>query len=188
MVRILMIFFSVCLVLLLAVPAEAGVEVVGVDVVQTNYTAGTGVLLMDDSGLVVTIDYDDSPTQGEISPAGFTLSTNFVSGMQFAGGTFEFIDENDSSVIISGNVLTVNFEEAVGFLVGNGTAQVLVSNLAGYPVGPSDIVSITFNLDPAFTDFGQDYAGDSKVNFLVPEPTTLALLGLGGLLLRKRKA
>jgi hypothetical protein len=107
--------------------------------------------------------------------------------MQFTGGTFEFVDEDTSSVILSGNVLSVNFEEAVGFLVGNGTAQVLVSNLAGYPLGTSDIVSITFNLNPAFTDFTQDYTGDSKLNFLVPEPVTMVLLGLGSLLIRKRK-
>lgn len=167
--------------------AQAGVSFVGVDGVGTSYTAGTGVLLMDDTNLVVTVEYDDSSPQTSISPAGFTLSTTFVSGMNFAGGTFEYTDETTSSVILSGNVLSVNFASVLGFLVGNGTAQVLVSNLAGYPLGASDIVSITFNLDPAFTDFTQDYTGDSKVNFLVPEPVTMVLLGLGGLLIRKRK-
>lgn len=166
--------------------AQAGVELVGVDGVFTTYTSGTGVLLMNDSGLVVTVEYDDS-TQSSISPASFTLSTTFDSGMHFTGGTFAFINDTDSSVLLSGNVIAVDFEEALGFLVGNGSAQVLVSNLTGYPVGASDIVSITFNLDPAFTDFAQNYTGDSKVNFLVPEPATLALLTLGGLMLRKRK-
>jgi len=163
------------------------VEFVGVDGAQTDYTAGSGILLMDDTGLVVTVDYDDGSPQGSISPAGFTLSTTFASGMQFAGGTFVFTDESDSSVILSGNVLSVDFTDAGDFLVGDGLAEVLVSNLAGYPVGPSDIVSITFNLDPAFTDFDQNYTGLSKVNFLVPEPATMALMALGGLLLRKRK-
>lgn len=167
--------------------AQAGIEGVGVDFVQTNYTADGGALVMNDSGLVVTIDYDDGSDQGSIDPASFYLSTTFVSEMSFAGGTFVFTDESDSSVILSGNVLSVDFIDAGSFLVGDGQAQVLVSNLAGYPVGPSDIVSITFNLDPAFTDFGQDYSGLSKVNFLVPEPATMALLALGGLMIRRKK-
>ena len=180
--------FLLTLVAVLSVAAsQAGVDFVGVDGVQTDYTAGDGVLLMDDSGLVVTIDYDDATPQGSISPASFTLSTTYDSGMHFAGGTFEFYDDTALDVIISGNVLDVDFTDAGGFLVGDGTAEVLVSNLAGYPVGPSDIVSITFNLSPSFTDFDQNYTGLSKVNFLVPEPATMALLALGGLLLRRKK-
>jgi len=167
--------------------SQAGVDFIGVDGVQTDYTAGTGELSMDGTGLVITVDYDDGNPQSDISPAGFTLNTTFDSGMHFTGGTFEFKDESDSSVILSGNVVAIDFTSAGSFLAGDGTAEVVVSNLAGYPTGLSDIVSITFKLDPVFTNFNQDYSGLSKVNFLVPEPATLGLLGLGGLLLRKRK-
>jgi len=164
---------------------RAGVKFVGVDGVNTSYSANTGVFSMIDSPLVVTVEYDDN-TQSSINNCGFALNTMYASGMNFAGGTFAFTDSS-SAVILSGNVLSVGFAPALGFLVGNGTAQVLVSNLAGYPVGSSDIVSITFNLAPAFTNFNEDYTGDSKVNFLVPEPATMALLGLGALLCRKFK-
>jgi hypothetical protein len=179
-------FIVVALVwVLCAVAAHAGVKLVGVDGVDTDYTASTGVFSMADSGLVITVEYDDN-TQASISNSVFGLNTTYFSGMSFTGGTFAFTDSS-SSVILSGNVLTVDFQPALGFLVGNGTAQVLVSNLAGYPVGPSDIVSITFNLNPAFTNFQRDYTGDSKVNFLVPEPATMLLVGLGAVLLRKKK-
>ena len=170
---------------LCATVAQAGVDFVGVDGVATTYDSGSETLSMVDAAVVI-VEYDDN-TQLSIDPASFSLITYFDSGMFFTGGTFVFTDESGPSVILSGNVLSVQFEEALGYLVGSGAAEVLVSNLAGYPLGDSEIVSITFDLDPAFTDFTQDYTGNSKVNFVVPEPATLALLGLGGLLIRKRR-
>jgi hypothetical protein len=166
---------------------QAGVEFIGVDGVQTDFNARTGVLSLDSSNLVVTVDYDDGSPQSSISPASFTMSSSYVSGMQFAGGTFSFVDDGAASGIISGNVLTLDFAAAGGFLVGSGKAEVTSSNLAGYPLGESDIVSLTFALLPAFTSFDQDYTGLSKINFLVPEPMTMVLMGAGALLLRKRK-
>ena len=176
------VFLGICAL------AQAGVEFIGVDGVQTEYTANTGVLSLDSSNLVVTVDYDDDILpQGSISPTSFSMSSTYVGSMQFVGGTFSFIDNGAASVIISGNVLTLDFAAAGGFLVGSGKAKVTSSNLTGYPLGESDIVSLTFALLPAFTDFNQDYTGLSKINFHVPEPMTIVLMGAGALLLRKRK-
>lgn len=170
---------------LCAAAAHAGVSGVGLDAVSTSYTASTGVFSMSEGGLVATVDYDDN-TQASISSTSFSLTTNFVSRMSFTGGTFRLTD-SASAVILSGNVLLVDFYAGGRTISGEGKAQVLVSNLAGYPVGPSDIVSITFKLAPAFTGFSQNYTGDSKVDLIVPEPATMLLVGLGAVLLRKKK-
>jgi hypothetical protein len=165
--------------------AQAGVDFVGVDGIATTYDSGSKTLSMVDSAVIIA-EYDDN-TQLTFDPASLSLITYYDSGMLFTGGTFEFIDESGPSVILSGNVLSIQFQEVFGYLAGSGQAEVLVSNLAGYPLGDSEIVSITFDLNPTFTDFSQDYTGDSKVNFVVPEPITLSILGLGGLLLRRKK-
>ena len=174
-------------VMFCSMATHAGVVSVGVQIVDTTYTAETGKLLVGGNGLVATVDYDDGSPQGSINPVSFSLDSQFVSGMQFSGGTFAFINEGDLSTIFSGNILSLDFTAAGGMLLGNGLAEVVYSNLSGYPEGPSEIVSLTFALNPAYKGFDQDYAGMSKVNFLVPEPATLALLSMGGLALMRRK-
>ena len=168
--------------------AQAGISYVGFDGVETSYSVSSGLLLLDDADLVITVGYDDGTQSPYASAASLELSTSFVSGMQFAGGTFVMTDQSDSSVMLSGDVLSVDFMFFNGKLYGDGQVEILVSNLAGYPIGLSEIISITFELDPAFVGFdNQDYTGLTKGNLVVPEPATMALLGLGSLVLIRRK-
>lgn len=165
--------------------AHAGVSYVDLADVPTTYTAATETFQIDGSGLVATVVYDDGTPQFPISPASFNLTTSYDSGMLFTGGTLLLTGEDGT--LISGDVISILFEEAHGWLVGKGTATVSESSIDGFPTGPSEIISLTFKLDPDFTDFSQDYSGLSKVNLGVPEPATMGLLALGGLLLRRKR-
>lgn len=168
--------------------SQAGISYVGFDGVETSYSVSSGILQLDDTDLVITIGYDNGTQSAYANDASLELSTSFVSGMQFAGGTFVMTDQGDSSVMLSGDVLSVDFMIFNGKLYGDGQVEILVSNLDGYPIGLSEIISITSELDPTFVGFdNQDYTGLTKGNLVVPEPATMALLGLGSLVLIRRK-
>jgi hypothetical protein len=167
--------------------AQAGVVSVGLDYVATTYEAESGALSMDDAGLLVTLTYADD-SQGGIFDAKFTMDTTRDSGFEFSDGNFSLTNADETTVYLSGSVYSAVFDygASTGKLSGSGDAEVLVENLDGYLLGPAEIVTITFNL-PGIIDFEEDFTGDSKVNFLVPEPATMCLLGLGTLLLRRKK-
>lgn len=175
-----------CLALIVCgAAAQAGVISVGLDYVETNYDAG--MLTMHDDGLIVVLTNDDN-TQDAIVGATFNLTTSLSSGMEFLGGTFELTNSDATIDYLSGDVVSIVFDysESTGTLSGMGQAEVLLENLDGDLLGPAEIVTITFNL-PGVVDFCESFQGDSKVNLLVPEPASMAILGLGAFFLRKRK-
>ena len=167
-------------ILLMSQFVSGGVEYLGVDGVDTAFVASTGVLTISGNLLVITLDYDDATPQSSVNPGTFSMTTMLVSGTHFEGGTFEFTDT--STVLLSGDITAIDFAPMFDFMVGSGDAVVLVENLVGDLLGNAEIVSITFNMNPPASDFTQDFSGLSRVNFYIPEPATLGLLGLGGLL------
>lgn len=172
--------------LLVSQIAFASVEFLGVDGVPTSYVASTGVLSMSGSDLVITIDYNDGSPQSSIDSGTFSLNTTRDSGFHFEGGSFQFTD--GSTVLLEGDVISIDFEEVFSFLAGSGVAEVLGENLDGNLLGYSEIVTITFSIDPGFEGFDTDFSGLSKVNFLVPEPATFGILAVGAIFLRRKRS
>ena len=176
---------------LMNVPVSAYVVFLGADGVDTSYTASSGLLEVSEIDIVITIANDDG-SQSAIVDGSFDMTSNFDSGMHFAGGDFEFADDTATAIIL-GDIIEINFIEFNGLLLGSGVAEILVENLPEeYTIpSPAEAIMVFFDITPAFTDFNSDFSGESEINFLlsepVPEPATICLLSFGGFLLRRKR-
>ncbi len=192
---------------LLCSAAQAQIQSISVDYVTTGFTPsggdyGLGVLTLSDLVDIVVEDvpggqvtYDD----GFFSTSTSLKQDNSSGGIaigRFEGGSLSFTDKN-SNILLSGDILSLDIEELTqvsGILAGAG--QFLVTGGAieddfGSLFG--DIVQITFRVKPSsISNFNNSFTGVSDVTLIpvmapVPEPTTMALLGLGVLGLLRRK-
>lgn len=179
---LLLVFTVFC-----GVTAQAGIVSVGLDYVPTSYDNDTEQLTIAGEYLGVFLIYSDQPQDGFFG-ATFNMTSTLDSGYTFVGGDFSLTNNDQSIVYLSGTVETIVFDysDTTGTLSGSGTAEILVENLVGNLLGPAEIVTISFNLDNV-VDFSESFTGLSKINILVPEPATMTLLGLGGILLRRKK-
>ncbi|MFC1675651.1 PEP-CTERM sorting domain-containing protein [Planctomycetota bacterium] len=173
--------------------------------VYVNGVPQTGTVAIGDTVKVVITD--TAPTVPAVGSAGFA---DFKVGV--SAGTFDLASDVWADGLYSGAPFFVSPwatsplpASLIGIVIGGGFDAKIDALFAASPFAPplaGDMVSFTFTATGGVTIdpyYGQ-YNGDGVINSavvgvgdtygvvtLVPEPMTIALLGLGGLFLRRRK-
>jgi len=158
----------------------------------TGGTYGLGTLSINDSAQIVIEDIYDVQTT---HPANAFMLNISLSADNSAGGITDGLFTNGTLVVnslLSADVLSLQLTELYvnsGILAGKGTLQVTGGSLAADFGALGDIVQITFSVTPSsINDFSKEFSGISNISLTpVPEPVTLMLLGLGGLVAFKKR-
>ena len=184
--------------LICTMPAMATIKSINANDLASQFTAGDGTLSIINNADIVVENTDS--TQNTYLGGNFSMTSSLdtdLSAMGYAralflGGTMSI--NSDTDILLTGNVISVELAEVFdggGLLAGSGSFLVTGGTLqADFLSNLGDIVQITFSVVPAtLSDFSEDFTGRSNISLTpVPEPTTIALLGLGVLaVMRKRK-
>jgi len=158
----------------------------------TGGTFGLGTLSINDTAQVIVEDIYNVQTNHPASVFALNVplyadnSVGTIANGLFTNGTLSI------NSLLNANILTLQLTELYdnsGILAGEGTLQITGGSLAADFGSLGEIVQITFAVNPSsINDFSQGFTGISNITLTpVPEPVSLILLGLGGLVAFKKR-
>ena len=207
-------WFVVCVgvgLLALAPPVSAVISYVSVTTVNGQFVAGGGAYgngsLTFAKNPIDIVMQDTLGVQTTFGGGQFLLSSDLFADLSsggtvkgdFRGGSLSFKDSG-GNVLLSGASLSLTLDEqdvyvppiptpVYVYLTGTGLFNVTGGSLMG-DFGPQgSVVEITFNLSPANpVNLSQSFSGTMNLSAVpVPEPATMTVLGLGGLVAMRRR-
>ena len=178
---------------------------ISVDSVDTAYAfdalnPSASMLSIAQSGVTVVIERPGN-VQDELPDADFSFVTFLAADLSaggravgdFVGGSIRITDSL-GALLLSADVDRFTMEENVSLpfcvLAGAGNFDVTGGAWAGDFEPQGAVLELTWQFDQGIDSFQEDFAAESDVTLApMPEPTTMSLLGIGGMstLLRRRK-
>ena len=159
-------------------------------------TSFDGTTLSISDNVVLVVSFDDDSLVPYFASFEFSAifeadtSSGGTASATFYGGSYSIVDSNTAEVLLSGDVLDFELSGTFATLLhgpGNITfdAGSLMDDMPeGYEMGRT----ATLLFDVEFVSFQGDFAGQTNMTVLpIPEPATLALLGIGAVALLRRK-
>ena len=165
--------------------------------IETVYTGGT--LTLSDT-ISIVLQYDNNVQDAQYDNSSFFFTADLLNDNsgpggahgEFGNGSFS-INDSSKNLLLAGSVVLLDLQATHGgtIIVGFGDLTLDSGSLLSEIQPGFDIASVwnmQFKLSDPVADFSTDYSGQSDININpIPEPTTIALLGLGAMAMLRRK-